>query len=75
MSFERRSTDDLIRIAAAGGGFSLTSTHRDTDDLVRIAAAASDKSSRVTFTGLSHRDTDELVLISAAGQGCVILEG
>ncbi|MDH5426274.1 MAG: hypothetical protein OEY29_14895 [Gammaproteobacteria bacterium] len=75
MSFEHRSTDDLIRIAAAGGGFTLSSTHRETTDLIRIAAAASAKGSRVTFTGLSHRDTDDLVQISSAGQGCVVLEG
>lgn len=75
MSFERRSTDDLVKIAAAGGGFTLGSTHRDTSDLIRIAAAASDKNSRVTFTGLTHRDTDDLVLIGSAGKGCVVLEG
>lgn len=75
MSFEHKSTNDLIRIAAAGGGLTLTATHRTTDDLVRIAAAASGKGSRITFTGLSHRTTDDLVRISAACKGCVVLEG
>lgn len=75
MSFELRSTDDLIRIAAAGGGFTLAATLRTTDDLIRIAAAASGKGSRITFIGLSLRSTDELIRIGAAGRGCVVLEG
>lgn len=66
MSFEHKTTDDLVRIAAAGGGFILTATHKTTDDLVRIAAAASGKGSRITFTGLTHKTTDDLVRISAA---------
>ncbi|NHZ85594.1 MAG: hypothetical protein GWP19_06910 [Planctomycetia bacterium] len=75
MSFEHKTTDDLVRIAAAGGGFTLTATHKTTDDLVRIAAAASGKGSRITFAGLTHKTTDDLVRISAAGKGCIILEG
>lgn len=65
MSFEHKTTDDLVRIAAAGGGFTLTATHKTTDDLVRIAAAASGKGSRITFAGLTHKTTDDLVRISA----------
>lgn len=75
MSFEHRTTDDLVRIAAAGGGFTLTATHRTTDDLVRIAAAASGIGSRIIFSGLTHRTTDDLVRIAAASKGCVVLEG
>lgn len=75
MSFETRTTDDLVRIAAAGGGFTLTASNRTTNDLVRIAAAASGKGSRIAFTGLSTRTTDDLVRIGAASKGSVILEG
>lgn len=74
MSFELKSTDELVRIAAAGGGFVLAASLKSTDDLVRIAAAASHKGARVTFTGLKLKSTDELVRIGAAGQGCVVLE-
>ena len=42
MGLESRLTDDLIRIAAAGGGFRLQAGSRLTDDLTRIAAAAGD---------------------------------
>jgi DNA replication protein len=75
MSFELRSTNDLVRIAAAGGGFILDAALRSTDDLVRIAAAASTHGARVTFSGLKLRSTDDLVRISAAGKGAVMLEG
>lgn len=75
MSFELRSTNDLVRIAAAGGGFILDASLRSTDDLVRIAAAASMHGARVTFSGLKLRSTDDLVRISAAGKGAVVLEG
>ena len=75
MGFELRTTDDLVRIAAAGGGFTLKASLRKTEDLVRIAAAASTKGARVRFTGLSLRSTDDLVRIGAAGKGCVELSG
>lgn len=74
MSFETRSVDELVRIAAAGGGFRLDAAIKRTDDLVSIASAASQRGARVTFAGLGIRSTDELVRISAAGQGCVFLE-
>lgn len=75
MSFESRQTDELVRIASAGGGFTLSAGNRQTDELVRIASAASGKGSRVIFTGLSNRQTDELVRIASAGDGAVSLEG
>ena len=75
MSFEHRTTEDLVKIAAAGGGFTLTAEHRKTEDLVRIAAAASHIGAQITFTGLTHRPTEDLIRIGAAGQGCIVLEG
>lgn len=68
---ENRHTDDLIRVAAAGGGFSLNASTRHTNDLIRIAAAASGKGSLITFRGLGNRPTDDLIQIGAAGKGCV----
>lgn len=75
MSFEQRSTEDLIRVVRAGGGLRLTATDRSTDDLVLIASAAADWSVTVTFSGLDDRSTDDLVLIADAGQGSVVLKG
>ena len=72
--FETRTVDDLVRIAAAGGGFRLDASVRRTDNLVRIAAAASRNGAKVIFTGLKIRTTDDLVRIGAAGKGCVFFE-
>lgn len=75
MSLAHKTTDDLVRIAAAGGGFILTASHKTTDDLVRIAAAAKMSGATVTLTGLDHKTTDDLVRIGAAGKGCVVVAG
>jgi DNA replication protein len=69
--FEGRTTEELMRIAACGGGFSLKAGGRTTEDLMRIAAAASGKSARITFQGLAGRTTEDLMRIAAVGKGCV----
>lgn len=74
MSFESRTTADLVRIAAAGGGFRLNAGARTTADLVRIAAAASNHGASLIFAGMAARPTAELVRIGAAGKGAVVLE-
>ena len=74
MAFDARLTNDLVRIAAAGGGFHLNGGARLTDDLVRIAAAARGGGARLLLSGMSARLTDDLVRIGAAGGGSVIFE-
>ena len=74
MTFSLRQTDELVRIAAAGGGIKMAAGVRQADDLIRIAAAASTKGGRVTFTGMANRLGDELIRIAAAGKGCVSFE-
>ncbi len=71
MSFALKNTNDLVRIASAGGGFVLDAAARSTDDLVRIASAGSSKGARLVFTGLAARTTDDLVRIGSASKGCV----
>lgn len=71
---ENRTTEELIRVAAAGGGFRLSASSRTTEDLIRIAAAGSTKRSPLIFTGLGNRTTEELIRIGAAGQGCVTFD-
>ena len=75
MSFQNRSTEDLVRIADAGAGFRLDVVGRPTDDLVRIAGAASSWGVRLLFAGVDGRSTEDLVRIAAAGEGCVEFEG
>jgi len=75
MSFQGRPTEDLIRVAAAGGGFRLDAAGRPTDDLVAIAAAASEWGVPLVFAGMDGRPTDDLVMIADAGEGNVVFEG
>ena len=56
-----RSTEDLIRIAGAGGGFVLDAGNRTTDDLIRIAAAAGRVP--IHLRGMNHFSTDDLIKI------------
>jgi DNA replication protein len=74
VSLKNLTTDDLIRIAIAGGGFRLDCRSRKTEDLIRIALAASNNNSRVVFFGASFRLVDELVKIAVAGKGSVSFE-
>jgi hypothetical protein len=68
MSHDYRSTEDLMKIAAAGGGFTVNGAPRSVEDLMRIASAASSQRPRLTFTNMNARTTEELMRIAAAGK-------
>jgi predicted RNA-binding protein YlxR (DUF448 family) len=68
-----KATNDLIRIAAAGGGMYVPAT-KSTEDLIQIAAAASGKGARIIVTKASGKATDDLIRIAAAGKGCVLFD-
>ncbi|MFA5093328.1 MAG: hypothetical protein WC543_05250 [Candidatus Omnitrophota bacterium] len=74
MGLELRLTDDLVRIAASGGGLRFQATSRLTEDLVRIALAGSNSGARLYFLGMSSRLTEDLVRIALAGKGAVVFE-
>jgi hypothetical protein len=74
MSLEGRATNDIVRIAAAGGGIRLKAGGRTTNELVEVAAAASRGGARLFLCGLDGRTTDELVMIAAAGKGAVVFD-
>lgn len=70
-----KPTDDLIRIASAGGGMYVSSS-KPTDDLVRIASAASasGKGAQIIVSGATRKPTDDLIRIASAGNGCVVFD-
>ncbi len=68
---ENRNLEDLVRIAAAGGGFEMDATRHHTDNLVRIVAAAQQHKARIHIRNTAIVSTDNLVRIAAAGQGVV----
>jgi len=72
--FELKRTDELVRIASAGGGFSINAGLRQTSDLITIARAGSIHGAPLVFRGLNLRTTDEIVSIAQAGKGCVSFE-
>lgn len=69
-----RSTDDLIKIATAGGGFILDGETQSTDDLVKVANAAAEFEVIVTVKNVGGKTTDELIQIASAGDGMVVFE-
>lgn len=75
MSFQDKSTEDLVRLASAGAGFRLDAAGRSTDDLVKIAAASSGWGVRLVFAGVDDRPFDDLIRIAEAGEGNVEFEG
>lgn len=75
MGFAGRTTEDLVRIASFGGGFTLDAAGRSTDDLVRIVSFAKDKGCRIVLRGMTGRSTEDLVRIASFGKGCVHFEG
>ncbi len=71
---ETRSTDDLVQIALANGGFRLNAESRATDDLIQIALAAANQGSTIYFSGMESRSTDDLIQIALAGKGHIVFE-
>jgi hypothetical protein len=69
-----RTTDDLVRITAAGGGLRIDGATKTVDDLVRIVAAGSGNGARVVIENSSRFTTDQLVRIAAAGKGSALFE-
>ena len=74
MSLQTKTTSELIKIAAAGAGFNLNTSHKTTSELIKIATAASTSGAQLTFSGLKNKTTSELIKIGAAGKGCVVIE-
>ena len=65
------TVQDLVRIAAAGGGFELEAGSYAVSDLVRIAAAASAKRPLLIVKDAGGLIVSDLVRVAAAGQGAV----
>jgi hypothetical protein len=66
--------DTLIKLAAAGGGFSLSATGTPVEDLIRIAAAGQAGNAQLTFIVSEALSDKDLIRIAAAGAGSVIFQ-
>jgi RecA/RadA recombinase len=74
MGLAMKKTDELIKIASAGGGFAMDGGRRTTDELAKIAAAAKRSGATVIFRNMVVRKTEDLMRIATAGKGHVIFE-
>lgn len=74
MGFRMKTTEELVKIATAGGGLVVEAGRRTTDELIGIAAAAKHSGATVIFRNMAVRKTDALIKIAAAGKGKVIFE-
>ncbi len=69
-----RTVEELVSIAAAGGGMTLNMRELMTADIIRIAEAASIENAKLVVTGTNGRPTQDLIRIAEAGKGLVVFE-
>lgn len=63
MSFENKSTDELVKIAKAGLGFTLNSVTLTPEDLHKIAIAAKESGARISIVYTADLASEELTSI------------
>lgn len=71
MSFENRSTNDLIDILWNGGSFSINAGARSHNDWLQLAHNAKQGGSQLTITGVSTWSKQTIVEVAHAGKGHV----
>jgi len=71
--FDHLRTDDLMKIASCGGGFTISGGQRSVADLMKIATCAGATGARITLTGM-NASTDDLMRIATCGNGCVVFD-
>jgi hypothetical protein len=69
-----RTTEDFMKIAAAGSGLVLDAGGRDAGDLMKIAAVCGSSSRTLHLKNCGAFETADLMKIAAVGGGHVILE-
>jgi len=66
-----KTTEDCIRIAAAGGGMDLSGAGKTTEDLIRIASAVRKGGGTIYIPG--SKTTEDVIRICSAAPGKVIV--
>ena len=69
-----RSIDELIKIARAGGGFTMDASLCTTEDVLRVARVAGEFGADLRISRISGKTTDDLVKIATVGKGHVFFE-
>lgn len=73
MSFDQKPTYELIGIAKAGLGFTMSVLNKPVDDLIQIAAAAQHHGAKITFTEIADLSEAEIQRIKLAGKDNIVL--
>ena len=66
-----RSIDELIKIARAGGGFTMDASRCTTEEVLRVAG---EFGADLRISRISGKTTDDLVKIATVGKGHVFFE-
>jgi hypothetical protein len=74
MSLRELQLEELIKIASAGGGFSLSTVATPFDDLVKLALASAAGRAQLVFFVSNGLSAEQLAQIALAGQGTVKFE-
>lgn len=74
MTFDNRLHDDLVLLARAGCGFTISGRGRLLPNLIRIAEAAREGNAKVTMFGMSNYSTQDLISIGRAGAGNITFD-
>lgn len=74
MTIKTLTTNDLVRVASAGGGLKISARSLTLDDMVRVAFAASSKGARIIIEDAQVLTADQMVRIGFAGKGCASFE-
>ena len=69
-----RSIDELIKIASAGGGFTMDASRCTTDEVIRVAKVAGETGAELRISRICGKTTDDLVKIARVGKGRVFFE-
>ncbi len=69
-----RPTDDLIKIAEQGGGFTISAKLYTVNDLSTIASAASRGGARIHITNANKMVVNDLTKIAVAGKGSITFD-
>jgi len=69
-----RTTEDLMKIVAAGGGLVLDASGKEVTDLIKIAAICDNEHRTLHLKNVDAFETMDLIKIAAVGDGHVVFE-
>lgn len=69
-----KTTSELIKIVAVGGGIIIDASKKTTSELIKIVAVSKNSGCKIVLRNASTKTTAELINIGTASNGNVIFE-